>query len=121
MQNIYAARDAMDAHFLKGLLAEQDIESVIEGEELEEVWGAVPLSETNKPSVWVNEVDVARAKPIIDEYERRKVVRAGGEESAERLTWKCPRCGEQIEEQFTSCWHCNTSRPTAVSCDEPQK
>jgi hypothetical protein len=114
MQNVYSARDAMDAHFLKGLLAEEDIDSVIQGEELEEVWGAVPMSETNKPSVWINEADVARAKPIIDEYERRKVERAEGEESPDRPTWKCPRCGEQIEEQFTSCWHCNTPRPAAV-------
>ena len=114
MQNIYSARDAMDAHFLKGLLAEQDIDSMIQGEELEEVWGAVPMGETNKPSVWVNEADAARAKPIVDEYERRKIERANKGEAAAGPTWKCPRCGEQIEEQFTSCWNCNTARPAVV-------
>ncbi len=25
--------------------------------------------------------------------------------------WTCPKCGEQIEKQFDSCWRCSTPRP----------
>ena len=24
--------------------------------------------------------------------------------------WKCPSCGEQLEEQFDTCWKCGTNR-----------
>lgn len=27
--------------------------------------------------------------------------------------WKCEKCGEEIEEQFTSCWNCQTARKGA--------
>ena len=26
------------------------------------------------------------------------------------LVWKCPKCGEEIEETFDTCWRCGTSR-----------
>jgi hypothetical protein len=29
--------------------------------------------------------------------------------------WTCPKCGEKIEDQFDSCWHCETPRPVAGS------
>jgi hypothetical protein len=25
--------------------------------------------------------------------------------------WTCQKCGEKIEDQFDSCWHCGTPRP----------
>ena len=28
-----------------------------------------------------------------------------------RRGWVCPRCGEQLEAQFDSCWRCSTQRP----------
>ncbi len=102
----------MDAEFLRGLLSEQEIESTIQGQQLEEVWGAVPVSEAAMPSVWVNEADVERAKPIVEEYERRRIARVEAGDVPEKPTWTCPNCGEKIEEQFTACWHCNTNRPT---------
>ena len=29
-----------------------------------------------------------------------------------RAGWVCPRCGEQLEAQFDSCWRCSTQRPS---------
>ena len=26
--------------------------------------------------------------------------------------WRCPKCGEQLEGQFTECWSCGTRRPS---------
>jgi hypothetical protein len=113
MQLIYSARDSMDAHFLLGLLAEEGITAVIQGEAMEEVWGDLPLSQRTMPTLWVNESDVAAAEPIVDEYARRRMQNVVEGSSPPRPTWKCPRCGEEIEEQFTACWHCNTMRPAA--------
>ncbi|HTJ00562.1 MAG TPA: hypothetical protein VL527_16900 [Dongiaceae bacterium] len=25
--------------------------------------------------------------------------------------WKCPQCGEPVEEQFDQCWNCSTAKP----------
>jgi putative signal transducing protein len=111
MLQLYSARDSMDAHFLQGLLAEEGIEAVIQGEALEEVWGDLPLSQRTVPTLWIKESDLARAKPIVEEYERRRLNNVENGAAPARPTWKCPRCGEQIEEQFTACWHCNTKRP----------
>src|ERR1700761_6852039 len=119
MQLLYTAQNEMDAHFLKGLLAEEGIEAIVQGEALEQVWGNLPLTQTARPTVWVNDPDAARAKPIVEEYDRRHVQNADAangksEASTALATWVCPRCGEKIEGQFTQCWHCGTSRPETV-------
>ncbi len=31
-------------------------------------------------------------------------------EGASLEEWQCPACGEQIEAQFTQCWHCGETR-----------
>lgn len=111
MQQVYSALNEMDAHFLKGLLSEAGIEAVVEGEPLEQVWGTLPLSKTSVPSVWVQDGDVARATPIVEEYNRRHIENQEAGADALRPTWTCPRCGEKVEEQFTQCWHCGTMRP----------
>jgi predicted RNA-binding Zn-ribbon protein involved in translation (DUF1610 family) len=113
MQQVYAARNSMEAHFLQSLLAAEGIESIIQGAPLGEVWGDVALTPQMWPSVWVNEADVPRARPIVDEYDRRTQSRSANADAPPRATWKCPKCGEMIEEQFTRCWHCNTARPEA--------
>ena len=28
--------------------------------------------------------------------------------------WTCPKCGEQLEAQFSSCWSCGTGRPEVI-------
>ena len=113
MKQVYSALNEMDAHFLKGLLGEAGIEAVVEGEALEQVWGNLPLSSASVPTVWVQDGDVARAAPIVDEYNRRHIENQERGD-APRPTWTCPRCGEKVEDQFTQCWHCGTSRPEAA-------
>ena len=62
----------MDAHFLKGILGQEGIEAVVEGDVLEEV-RTLPLTSTSLPSVWVADGDVERAKPIVEDYNRRHI------------------------------------------------
>jgi hypothetical protein len=34
--------------------------------------------------------------------------------------WKCPGCGEAIEDQFDQCWHCDRPKPeNPVAVDTP--
>ena len=114
MQHVYTARDGLDANFLRGLLEQEGLRAVVQGEALQETWGSLNLTQESLPSVWVDDSDVARAQPIVDEYRRRDAVNAdlpdadsGGETAGEsRPTWVCQNCGRRIEEQFTTCWHC---------------
>jgi hypothetical protein len=107
MQQVYAARDVMDAHFVQGLLAEAGIEAVVEGDLLPEPTGVA------LPTVWVRDRDVSAAEPIIEEYVQREATRQDEPEAEAtvRTVWTCPTCGEQIEEQFTNCWKCGAARP----------
>ncbi len=115
MQSVYTARDAMDAHFLKGLLEQEGIEAVVQGEALQEAWGNLPLSDSSLPSVWVDEANVPKAMPIVLEYRRRDEANADPAlADAPRPTWICSKCGEQVEAQFSACWKCGESRPTAA-------
>lgn len=123
MQHVYTGRDEMDAHFVRGLLEQEGIEALVQGEALQEAWGGLPLSAENLPSVWVvRDEDVPKAAPIIEDYRRRDRADAALEVGNRlnerdpipaRPTWKCPNCGEAVEEQFTACWHCGHARPAA--------
>ena len=121
MQQIYTARDDMDAHFVQGLLEQEGIESVIQGEAQEGAWGNLPISTKSRLSIWVNEADAAKATPIIEEYNQREVDHAHAEpeaEAAPRPTWKCPKCCEEVEDQFDECWNCGTARPGTEGASE---
>jgi hypothetical protein len=37
------------------------------------------------------------------------------------FNWKCTRCGEEIEEQFDSCWKCGTERDDITTLLNPTK
>lgn len=111
----------MQANFVRGLLSEQGILGVVQGALLQEVWGGVPISNEGLPSVWVEELDVPRARPIIEEYNRREQAEAqlpAGDDDQDdpfppRPTWTCAHCGEKVEEQFTQCWHCFHPKPAS--------
>ena len=116
MRHIYTARDAMDANFLRGLLEQEGIKAVVQGEALQETWGNLNLTPESLPTVWVDDVDVTRAEPVVEEY--RKVDKANAdrnddvveESSSASGGWVCGNCGRKNEPQFDRCWHCTHAR-----------
>jgi hypothetical protein len=112
MRPVYTARDEMDASFVQGLLKQEGIRAIVQGEALGEVWGTLPLSAKSLPTVWVEDADIERARPVVEAY-RRTDEQNADETLAERprATWTCPNCGEQEEVQFTQCWKCGHNRP----------
>lgn len=114
MRHVYTARDEMDAHFIRGLLEQQGIRAVVQGEALEAgALGTLPLSAQAMPSVWVDDPDEARAAEVVAEYRRVDVANAGDDDGnkAARMTWTCRNCGVRVEEQFDRCWKCGHPRP----------
>ena len=113
MKMIYSARDSMDAEFVKGILDEQGIESVIQGAALSNVLGSMATNLDATPEIWVREEDEQRAIVAVSGFKSGAPPAA----DAQANLWKCPQCGEQIEGQFTECWNCGESRPTRVAQD----
>jgi hypothetical protein len=112
MQHVYTARDAMDAHFVRGLLEQAGLRAVVQGENLQETWGGLSLSQENLPTVWVEDADVEQAAPIVLKY--RETDRANADDAvadAPRATWTCGNCGERVEMQFDRCWKCGHPKP----------
>jgi hypothetical protein len=103
---VYAARDTLEAHFLKGVLEAEGIRAVILGETLASARGELPLTLETLPGVWVHEADRDRA------MELAASITCPQEDVVSQPRWTCRRCGERHEGAFSECWQCGASRPT---------
>ena len=103
MKQIYSARDEIDAEMVKNALGDAGIESVVQGGGLAGILGAIPASEGSLPSVWVKDEDEDRAAKVLAEFQHPP--------KSQSVSWKCPKCGEMIDPQFTACWNCGTTLP----------
>jgi hypothetical protein len=104
MKRVFVAHHPTEAHFVRGLLEADGIPAEVHGESLFGARGEAPVTPDTLPSVWVvNDSDAPRAVVILGEYDRPRTGQA---------SWRCPHCSEEVEGQFTECWHCGTSRPT---------
>ena len=110
LKKLYVARGPGDAHVLRGLLESAGVRSVIRGDDFVPLQGGNLMRMETRSSVWVLEDDTyPRALEIAEEYARR-----AEEAPAQQVdTWRCPRCGEDVERQFTECWSCGTDRPSS--------
>ena len=91
-----------DLDVVRGMLMEEGIACEVTND-------TVPLPGAEfYPKLWVSEdADFSRAAVVLENFRKlpdRKVTCA----------WTCPRCGEQLEEQFTSCWNCGTAKSNPV-------
>jgi hypothetical protein len=105
VKQVFVAQHPVEAHFVKGLLQAQDIEAEVRGEALFSVRGEAPVTRETLPSVWIlDDSELERALAVIAGYEH-------GEGPAETggQAWRCPKCGEQLEPQFTTCWKCGAA------------
>ena len=105
MKKIYSPQDVSEIEIIRGLLADEGIKTTVLNEDVGEVAGVVPFAQA-MPQVWlVNDEDEERALEIVERMDSGEV-----RESLGGKPWKCTRCGEAIEAQFTACWKCGTKR-----------
>jgi hypothetical protein len=114
MKQVYSARNGVDAQLVKGFLDERGIESVIQGAALEGILGSIPTTPESLPGIWVRDEDVDAATDAIAGFKAEAIPA-----QLEAPPWTCPKCGEQIEAQFTECWNCGTSKPAVPSPGTP--
>ena len=105
MKQLHAARHAVEAHSVCGFLRAQGIGAEVRGEYLTSGWGELPVDVC---SVWVtDDAQFEAANELLVTFLKGSYARRY---SGER--WTCPRCGEQLEGQFTQCWSCGAAKIT---------
>ena len=100
MKKLTTSPSLVTINHYKNLLESEGIACRIKNEHLGSIVGEMPFVEV-WPELWViNDLDVDRARQLIDE-----------DITAESpgTTWKCKRCGEENEGQFGACWNCGRS------------
>src|SRR5436190_2960768 len=94
---VYNAASNMEAFVVREALQAAGVEAfVIEDVSQVETWVFGLIPELHKPQVWVERADVGRAKPVLDDYERRVAeLRAAAKGRAEgpAVGAVCEECG----------------------------
>ena len=100
IKKVYVAKGPGDAHLVRGLLESAGIQAVVRGDDFVPLQGGSLLHMEIRSSVWVLDDDeYPRALQIVEEYVQTPSPDAESGETG----WRCPSCGETVEEQFTAC------------------
>ncbi|MBT3367913.1 MAG: DUF2007 domain-containing protein [Nitrospina sp.] len=96
----------LEAEVVRGLLAENDIESHILKDDC---GGMLPnLQSSEGVRLHVKKDDLDQAQKIVG---TQQALTFGGDSTDDTAeTWTCGNCGEVLEPQFTDCWNCGSHR-----------
>lgn len=103
MKQVFTAYNLSDAYLVKSLLDAEGIESVVRNE----AFLMEQATSDGLPGVWIlDDTQYEKAASIASSY-----IEGGRQAEQEGASWKCTKCGEMLESQFTACWQCGTDRP----------
>ena len=102
MRRIYSSFDLTATHHARNLLQAEGIRAVVTNELLSSAMGQLPPSECQVELWVIDDADAERATRILTEGRPPPWPNGGA--------WRCPRCGEAGEPQFTQCWRCGADR-----------
>ena len=105
-----ATGNITDLDLIKNILETNGIKSYLKDESLGR-WAPHIASPgaVGAVKIAVAESNVSRAKAIVMEMSSKGS--DSPQEKSQADLWTCPSCGEDIEDQFTKCWKCQTIRP----------
>jgi Putative prokaryotic signal transducing protein len=99
---VYSAPHALVLGNLRNALLAEGIASEVRTPFLAAARGDVPFTECWSELWVVDDQDADRALSLI------RAVLEPGEQKA--VSWRCQKCGEEIEGQFGACWQCGSVR-----------
>lgn len=103
MKMLYRSLKTGDFYILKGLIESHGIGITVRNEDLQSLVGRVGFSGSCL-ELWINnDKDYQRAEEILQNHLK-------SEPAIEADSWKCKKCGEMIEVQFTACWKCGNNK-----------
>lgn len=96
---VYHAANNMEAHLVRNALLAAGIEAhVTEDISRAGTWIGGEFSQIHHPEVWVDQTDVERAKPVVEDLERRAAERQSAADDSDAgppIDAVCEECGEQ--------------------------
>ena len=102
MKKLYTSPDPLIISHLQNILESYGICCIIKNEYLAGAAGEIPLTEC-WPELWIRkDSQYERAINILE--------KALALQEIYFPSWKCTKCAEELEGQFTSCWRCGESR-----------
>ena len=105
MQQLYQARDSLEAQQLIDRLAEEQIDAVVLGDHLS--GGAGELSALVFPTVWVvDNGQMIRARGVLAAFLSQQ------SDVVEGTAWRCAVCNATVDAEFAVCWKCGSGRPS---------
>jgi rubrerythrin len=102
MKTVFSSLNALEVHHLRNLLEAEGIRTTLKNELLSRLAGEVPFTEVAMEIVVLRDDDSERAVALLAGYRASK--------PASGPQWRCRKCGETIEPQFTACWRCGSER-----------
>lgn len=100
MKKIYAAANLQEAHIILNLLDNICIKAFLLNENAQGGLGEIPFTHVY-PEVWVeNENDTAKARDVINAYEKSEV---------STNVSICSSCRTENPDNFQLCWKCSES------------
>ena len=111
MKRVYIARGVAEAHLVRGFLAAEGIDAIVQGESLSTVFGGIPIDRDSLPSVWVtDDADYDRALRLVEETSRSHTEKQAEPGEPEPAEWECAACGETVPPESDVCWSCGEVR-----------
>ena len=104
--SVYQGENVTEAHLVKNLLLQAGIDAEV-SEENEPLSGLSIVA----PDVLVRRADEAKARAIVEDYDRLQ------EDRAAREDWVCPACGAEVVGAFDLCDACGADRPGTEELD----
>ena len=102
MKKVYSSHSPFQVAQLKGVLEAHHIACITRNDFLQGAAGELPPIEC-LPELWIlDESQLERASDLIAAFTTP---------SPKLSDWTCEQCGERLEGQFGSCWHCGHDRP----------
>ncbi|MBI1930435.1 DUF2007 domain-containing protein [Candidatus Poribacteria bacterium] len=96
MKKLFTSLNSAEAGLLKDIIESEEIPCFLRNEMLLIASGELPVY---YPELWIlNDEDYEKARKLLNDWLEPQ--------EASRDFWVCPKCGEQIEGQFASCWKC---------------
>jgi len=93
MKKVFGSNETPEVEMVRSLLEKQGIACTIKT-----ATGMAPITDCF-PELWVmDDADYPRAMELVNGMEHPQ--------GTEKNSWVCPKCGETIDGQFSTCWHC---------------
>jgi lipopolysaccharide biosynthesis regulator YciM len=99
---VYSSLNLVEAHHLKNVLAAAGIRCRMKNEDLVRLAGEIPFPECSLELHVERAEDYAAAEALVRDFLRPRPHTGP--------SWRCARCGEASEGQFTACWSCGSER-----------